>query len=448
MILWHISRNRFTIVPTLVLPIVLGFIASIVLGRISLIEILAIAWILVKVILNPAIFLDAFSSKSARVGLSLVTAFMLFISDLINNSSLDVLIKGVGAYLLFPITVLFLIKTLNFHKLTIVFFSFSLFSFFLAERDADISFTSDEFKFGYASVTITLVLMFFSYLPRLCKLSAKTIANLELLAVVILVILSAWGNLRLLSLLAIIAFILSSLNFNKLPLYLQILNLNSLKVSLLLPSGLLVLSIALSFAATLVLNIVSIMPQGLISDVAISKTQYQMTGQLGLLFGGRFDIFAAFIAWNQKPWLGWGSWALDPNDYFEIAGYKLMNELGYQFDLVNLINLIDAGITYPFIPTHSALLNLLVWGGLLSLIPFYIFFATYISNFLRTISRRVSSTPLFLSLTFMNSVWSILFSPFGYTQRLEAAIWVALVMSYSGSNSSSTANVNYMDPIL
>jgi hypothetical protein len=53
------------------------------------------------------------------------------------------------------------------------------------------------------------------------------------------------------------------------------------------------------------------------------------------------------------------------------------------------------------------------------------------SQFLNIISQKNLSPPIFISYAFINSLWNITFSPFGFTNRLGIAISCALVISYS-----------------
>jgi hypothetical protein len=57
--------------------------------------------------------------------------------------------------------------------------------------------------------------------------------------------------------------------------------------------------------------------------------------------------------------------------------------------------------------------------------------SNYISQFLKIISQKNLSPPFFVSYAFINSLWNIAFSPFGFTNRLGIAISCALVISYS-----------------
>lgn len=417
-------------------PIAIGILSNLFFGRIGFIEILSLAWLFASVVAKPSIIAAIFSIKYARVGLSLVSSFFLFISDIVNQSTFEVLVKGVGAFILFPLAVLFLVKAFGFKKLSIVYLAFLLSSAFLNRADSDIIFSADTFKSGFFGAAIALVLLVFSYLPERLKSSKSNINLLSIVGALVLVAASVWGNLRLLSLVTILSYFIAAY-YQRLACSLKINMLSPIAASFLFPVVVLFISISLSIAASVVLDFLTFLPEGLISEVAIAKTREQFTGSFGLLFGGRSEIFSSLIAWKQKWLLGWGSWAVDPNDQFELAGLESMINFGYQPDLEQFSNLVLAGLSHVFIPTHSPILSLLVWGGILSVIPFYIFVASFVSIFLQSISTARASPPFFVAFVFVYSLWNMLFSPFSYGHRVGLALSCALVISYAKEKSCS-----------
>jgi O-antigen ligase len=212
---------------------------------------------------------------------------------------------------------------------------------------------------------------------------------------------------------------------------LRLTNLTPIIASFCFPATILFISIGLSKVFSVVLDLLIFLPPGIISDDAITKTRQQFNGSFGLLFGGRQEIFSSYYAWEDKPFFGWGSWAQDPNSKYRYIGYETMGKLGYDFDFEKEFKAVELGFTSTYIPTHSVILSLLAWGGILSTIPFYVFLSNYISQFLKIISQKNLSPPFFVSYAFINSLWNIAFSPFGFTNRLGIAISCALVISYS-----------------
>ena len=411
-------------------PIGIGLISYIFIARVSVLEMLAMVWLLFLVIGKPSTIDIIFSKKNARVGFCLVSAFFLLLSDIINGSGFGTLIKGAGAFILFPVGIIFLVTRIKYDKIIIISFASSLSSFLLNKEASEFSVSADNFKFGYAGIAISFTLFLFSYVPLILKLDKKIIIYLDILIIVLLMGLSSWGNLRLLSLIGILSYIVSH-HYIQLSQCLRLANLTPIIASFCFPAVILFISIGLSKVFSVVLDMLVFLPPGIISDDAITKTRQQFNGSFGLLFGGRQEIFSSYYAWEDKPLFGWGSWAQDPNSKYRYIGYETMNNLGYDFDFEKEFKAIQLGFTSTYIPTHSVILSLLAWGGIFSTVPFYVFLSNYISQFLRIISQNNLSPPFFVSYAFINSLWNISFSPFGFTNRLGIAISCALVISYS-----------------
>ena len=408
----------------------IGLLSYIFIARVSVLEIVAMVWLLILVIGKPSTIDTIFSRKNARVGFCLISAFFLLLSDIINESSFGVLIKGAGAFVLFPVGIIFLVNKIEYNKLIMISFASSLSSFFLNKEASEFSVSADNFKFGYAGIAISFTLFLFSYIPQILNLDKKIINYLDITIVFLLMGLSSWGNLRLLSLIGILSYMVSHY-YIQLSQCLRLTNLTPIIASFCFPAVILSISIGLSKVFSVVLDLLTFLPPGLISDDAITKTRQQFNGSFGLLFGGRQELFSSFFAWQDKWLFGWGSWAQDPNSKYRYIGYETMSKLGYDFDFEKEFKAVELGFTSTFIPTHSVILSLLAWGGTLSTVPFYIFLSNYISQYLRIISQKNLSPPFFISYAFINSLWNITFSPFGFTNRLGIAISCALVISYS-----------------
>jgi len=411
-------------------PIGIGLLSYLFIARVSILEMVAMVWLLILIIGKPSTIDTIFSRKNARVGFCLVSAFFLLLSDIINGSGFSVLIKGAGAFILFPVGIIFLVNRIEYNKLVIISFASALSSFILNKEASEFSVSADNFKFGYAGIAISLTLFIFSYIPQILKLNKKIINYFNIIIVFLLMGLSSWGNLRLLSLIGILSYIVCHY-YIPLSQCLRLTNLTPIIASFCFPATILFISIGLSKVFSVVLDLLIFLPPGIISDDAITKTRQQFNGSFGLLFGGRQEIFSSYYAWEDKPLLGWGSWAQDPNSKYRYIGYETMGKLGYDFDFEKEFKAVELGFTSTYIPTHSVILSLLAWGGLLSTIPFYVFLSNYISQFLKIISQKNLSPPFFVSYAFINSLWNIAFSPFGFTNRLGIAISCALVISYS-----------------
>jgi hypothetical protein len=120
-------------------PIGIGLLSYLFIARVSILEMVAMAWLLILVIGKPSTIDTIFSRNNAKVGLCLVSAFFLLLSDIINESSFGVLIKGAGAFILFPVGIIFLVNRIKYDKLIIISFLSSLSSFFLSKEASEFS---------------------------------------------------------------------------------------------------------------------------------------------------------------------------------------------------------------------------------------------------------------------------------------------------------------------
>ena len=410
----------------IIMPVIAGTFGSIFLGRIALIEILALAWLLLAGGYRnlPLLFKKSYSF----IGLFYFSSAALILSDIINQTSLENAAKGAGAYALFPTTVLFLLTVFNKDQLWLLLFSSYVAGIFTNPIVAEYGFSQDAFKFGFSSaavfsiLTLTLLSRYFS-LPFLNKsFWLSIVSSLSIL------VLGLWGNLRLLALCAVLSIVLFLLR-GSLPRFTGK-STNSQKtlfISLFaIPISLLIVSIAMGQLSLMMINIISI---DFVNVDALQKTLGQSVGYLGVLFGGRSEIFSSFLAWLDKPIWGWGSWAADSNDYYNLGGKILMNYFGYDLD----INLIAAEFenvgTDGLIPTHSVLLNLLVWAGTIGFIPAYISVCKFILNGLEAAKKDESySYPYLFACSLC--LWFLLFSPFGYSNRLNVTFLMAVSIAW------------------
>jgi hypothetical protein len=407
-------------------PVFLGIASLSFIFRVSALEIIALAWLFFgggykKVHL---LFHDAY----CRVGFVYFSAFALLVSDLSNSTDPGTLVKGVGAYVLFPTTILFLVDRLTLSQLWVV----SLSSVFCGLGSKvlffGLSFAPENFKFGFAIPIVFALLTSDILISKRFFQQPKIRFFASMLVYFAIAFLGVWSNLRLLAFVAISTYLIvilsgilpsASFRSNKFGLFIA---------ALAIPSFLLFISTALSLVAD---SILKALPPNLIHPVALSKTIEQISGDLGILFAGRHEIFSSFPAWLDKPILGWGSWAMDPNLKYDVLGKEIMVSLNYSFDIEHHLDILvdSASDIVGLIPTHSFLLNLLVWSGLLGFIPSYLFIASFVRSLMTTLSKKPSTVyPLaFLSVF---ALWNIFFSPFGYSNRVSATLSIAISLSW------------------
>ncbi|WP_155806056.1 hypothetical protein [Erythrobacter litoralis] len=157
---------------------------------------------------------------------------------------------------------------------------------------------------------------------------------------------------------------------------------------------------------------------GLLGRDALVKYRDQTSGEVPLILGGRSESLVAVQAIADSPVLGHGSWARDRR-YVELH-HAIKVEYGLPvFDA-------ERG-KRDLIPTHSYLLGSWVEGGFLGglfwlwvlTIPF---FALYY-----LLKREEPLLPL-IAYCSMALIWSVLFSPFGLSERFFVAFQLCLLL--------------------
>ncbi|MEA5413976.1 hypothetical protein VB757_02420 [Synechococcus sp. BA-132 BA5] len=421
-----------------VLPLLIGSVGTLFLGRIAIIEIIALLWFLFFGGLKELPLL--FRRDCAFAGLFYLSSLGLLLSDLINSTPIETMVKGVGAYFLFPTTLLFLIKFFDRNQLWLLLLTSSITSTFNSEVVAEFGLTQESFKFGFSSALVLIVLSISLLLIRFLS-RFNNVRMVALISALSITALAFWGNLRLVALCAVVALVVDqACSFT--PLRRLILKSRRKMARLLfflIAFPLLLVSISL-IATQLFGFFLNLFSFDFLSQDALDKTLSQSSGSLGVLFGGRSEIFSSYLAWIERPLFGWGSWAADPNDTFNLAGKILMRDIGYDLDIDGIINHFDRVGTYGLIPTHSALLSALVWGGIIGFFPLYIVICQLTINLLESGALKVGYCYPFVFVHVL-CLWTLLFSPFGYSNRLSVALLMAVAVAHFRSLERSKSSL-------
>ena len=418
-----------------------GISANIFIANISIFEIIALSTLFI-----PGRFRvkGLFTNTFCNIGFIFLSCLALTISGILNNAPAFNTFKAAGAYFLIPSTMLFLTRYTS-TQIWIMIIAFKVAGIIFKNSDIQSESTNilsqEGFKFGFSGAAITLILTIFSFIPSL-NLIPQFKRQLPLLSTLTITLLSLWGNLRLLTLnawLGLLAVNISKNRQKKSPRRQSDL-ISVIAIGLIFPFAILTISLALSFLASIAIELLRILPESIISLDVLDKTSSQMTGTFGLIFGGRTEIFSAIPAWLQKPLFGWGGWAKDPNNYFRDLGTLLQDKYSYviDFEKQNFISEMGSGL----IPTHSALLNLVVWSGLAGAIPFYYFLTSYIRSFIQYLSVPGKILPYYISYSFFSSIWIILFSPIGYSNRPDLILSIGLLISFFTEKMSNPINTS------
>ena len=158
---------------------------------------------------------------------------------------------------------------------------------------------------------------------------------------------------------------------------------------------------------------------GMLPEDSAKKFQTQASGEYGTLLGGRSEMLVSIGAFLDAPLLGHGSWAKDKNGYQDklttlkyAMGYSDKEDVTYKTDLI---------------PIHSYLMGGLVWAGLGGGLFWGFISRWLLIQFIQNFS--------FLGFYFYNGIigifWDILFSPFGAIARWGSALFIASLYSYS-----------------
>lgn len=159
---------------------------------------------------------------------------------------------------------------------------------------------------------------------------------------------------------------------------------------------------------------------GLYEDTLSNKFETQSSGKLGVIFGGRPEAPVALRAIADSPILGHGSYAADPKYNVLLQDYQY--ELGYSdTDTTDE----DAGDN---IPTHSHLTLAWVEGGFFASFFWFYMLALCVRCILKLTDSFHPYKAAFI-YSFIALFWDILFSPYGYTRRLNESVLLIIMLN-------------------
>jgi hypothetical protein len=263
-------------------------------------------------------------------------------------------------------------------------------------------------KFGYASATITLVVLVS------CVFYQKRKFGLVILLIAAIAAVNLLLNFRspVLELLVTVALVVPVI-----PERLGSLRLLPRRGSGMRLAVLAGMALAASLAAVGLVDIVT--ESGLLGQEAQQKNQEQSRASGGLLFGGRPEVIIGARAVLDSPIIGHGSWATDDR-YVE-----MYEDLEAQNGVAQSLEYLEetAG---GLIPSHSHLMGAWVWAGILGA-PIWVYILwMIILSIIRLSNQEIALAPIY-AYTLIGFLWSILFSPLGSTQRMPDAFAIVLV---------------------
>lgn len=169
---------------------------------------------------------------------------------------------------------------------------------------------------------------------------------------------------------------------------------------------------------------------GLLGQDAKEKYEAQVSGEYGLLLGGRSEVLVSSRAILDSPFLGHGSWAKD--EKYSSLLTELKRQAGYVAGEED-----EEGL----IPTHSHLLGAWVEAGLFGAIFWAWVLSLPVRVLLKPLREMDYLTPLMSFVAFL-LVWDILFSPYGAERRFVTPYYVVVMMTCLGTYSGPVKERN------
>jgi hypothetical protein len=178
--------------------------------------------------------------------------------------------------------------------------------------------------------------------------------------------------------------------------------------------------IVLATGACAKLVLTGLAASGVLGEDARQKNEVQENSTLGLLLGGRPEIFVSSVAVFDSPILGHGSY---PKGLEYIEMYRdLLVETGIHEDMFDERNEAEVGM----IPSHSHLMQAWVFAGVLGAVFWGYALVLIMRGIVRATVLRPTLSPAYCYLC-VSVTWDILFSPFGYTSRIAEAFLLVVV---------------------
>ena len=146
------------------------------------------------------------------------------------------------------------------------------------------------------------------------------------------------------------------------------------------------------------------------------EKQISQNSELGVLLGGRGEIYSSYMAIVDAPILGHGSWAENCDYIYAIYDQKILFNPNVKFDLSNCL-----------IKSHSVILGSWVNSGIFGfMFWFYIIIILFKKLIIKVQTNNVSLTLLiYLAISLS---WDIIFSPYGGTRMVYAPLCIVIIL--------------------
>ena len=146
------------------------------------------------------------------------------------------------------------------------------------------------------------------------------------------------------------------------------------------------------------------------------EKQISQNSELGVLLGGRGEIYSSYMAIVDAPILGHGSWAENCDYIYAIYDQKILFNPNVKFDLSNCL-----------IKSHSVILGSWVNSGIFGFMFWFYIIIILIKKLIIKVQTNNVSLALLIYLAITLS-WDIIFSPYGGTRMVYAPLCIVIIL--------------------
>ena len=168
--------------------------------------------------------------------------------------------------------------------------------------------------------------------------------------------------------------------------------------------------IALGFGALSGILVQLVTRAGWISAEAQEKNLAQSQSLVGMLLGGRPEIFVSSQAVMDSPILGHGSWAQD------LKYTEMLYDVDVKYDIPTDTLQSSEDSSDATIPAHSHIMSSWVQAGILGAVFWVYVLWVVLKGLMRTALAQPALAPYY-SWLLAGFVWDVFFSPFNTTRR-------------------------------
>lgn len=170
-----------------------------------------------------------------------------------------------------------------------------------------------------------------------------------------------------------------------------------------------------------------------------AQYRYQLQGSgdlLGMILGGRFEIFYSLPAALRNPILGYGATTPIPPDVSNEGTSRLV-ALGLQL-------VAERGSSRELIPTHSAIMSGWIYSGIFGLL-LWLFIAGILLFVMSRVVGGARTPPVLIFITILG-LWNVAYSPFGATTRILFAITISFAVCFIRTTAGNKGKVEGLGP--